>query len=178
MVNLLLSFSHQLKLFRSEFLSNLLLNTNFKEGAAKVAKLDLIFYSGMCGLDCLQKAVTSNFEENLSKTNVFKIFEILKKNELESEEVKNFVVNNFDTNELLQNGILDMFPEFAVSILKKDAAMKNHESKNIFILETTTLKGPNTGPIVQIGPNTSINECINIIFKKLRFIYGIIIRGI
>ena len=83
-----------IKLFRTEFLSNLLLNTNFKEGAQKVAKLDLsheaseifvkflygfslsrdenfeilkelIFYAGMCGLDCLQKAVTSNFEENL-----------------------------------------------------------------------------------------------------------------
>ena len=79
----------------------------------------------MCGLDCLQKAVTSNFEENLSKTNVFKIFEILKKNEVESEEVKNFVVNNFDSSELLQSDILDKFPEFAVSILKKDAAIQN-----------------------------------------------------
>ena len=114
------------KLYRSEFLTNLLLNTSFKEGAEKVATLDLsheasemfvkflygfslpwdnsksfeiykelIFYAGMCGLECLQEAVTSVFEEILSKTNVFKIFEILKINKVESQEVKNFVVNNF-----------------------------------------------------------------------------------
>ena len=187
------------KLYRSEFLTNLLLNTSFKEGAEKVATLglsheasemfvkflygfslpwddsksfeiykELIFYAGMCGLECLQEAVTSVFEENLSKTNVFKIFEILKINKVESQEVKNFVVNNFDTSELLKKDLLDKFPEFAVSILKKDAAMKDSEAMTIFALETTTLKGPNTGPIVQIRPNNPIAECLVFSFDKTK----------
>ena len=125
----------------------------------------------MCGLDCLQKAVTSVFEKNLNKTNVFKVLEILKKNQVSSEEVRNFVVNNFDKKELLQNDLLEKFPEIAVSMVKKDEAMK--DIVNIFVLETTTLRGPNTGPIVQIGPNTSINECLQFSFNKSWMIYGI-----
>ena len=74
---------------------------------------------------------------------MFKNFEIIKINKVESQEVKNFVVNNFDTSELLKKDLLDKFPEFAVSILKKDAAMKDSEAMTIFALETTSSLVPN-----------------------------------
>jgi len=182
---------------RSEFLSQLLLNTNFKEGADKVADLDLsneasekfikflygfslswdnsknfdifrelIFYAGMCGLNCLQEAVTSDFKQIVNKTNVFEILEILKINQVDSEEVRNFVVDSFDRSELVQRNILEKFPKVAVSIVKKDANMAVF--KKIFALETTMIKGTNTGPIVQISPDTAIDECVCIEFSSER----------
>jgi len=184
---------------RSEFLTNLLLNTNFKEGTEKVAKLDLshkasekfvkflygfslswdkskhfeilkelIFYAGMCGLGCLQKAATSVFEENLDKTNVLTIFEILKKNEVDSAEVVNFVVENFTRSELLQKKIFEKFPEVAVSIVKKEANMIDF--RKILALDTTSnIQGPNTGPIVKICQNTTIDEHVEFYFEKSTF---------
>ena len=82
---------------------------------------ELVFYAGMCGLDCLQKAAASLLVKKLSKRNMPDIFEILKKNNIESEDALNFVTENFEKSELMQKNLHKKFPKLAVALLEKEA---------------------------------------------------------
>ena len=132
---------------------------------------ELVFYAGMCGLYCLQKAAASVLVKKLSKQNVSEIFEILSKNKIESEDALNFVIGNFEKSELLQKEIHKKFPEVAVAVLENEAEMRAAEKT--FVLQIASLKcfnnGPNgniskTGSSVQIFPNYSLNNSIQFQF--------------
>ena len=134
---------------------------------------ELVFYAGMCGLYCLQKAAASVLVKKLSKQNVSEIFGILSKNKIESEDALNFVIGNFEKSELLQKEIHKKFPEVAVAVLENEAEMKAAEKT--FVLQIASLKCFNnrsngniskTGSSVQILPNHSLNNSIQFRFPK------------
>eukprot|EP00092_Neocalanus_flemingeri_P009105 GFUD01009803.1.p1 GENE.GFUD01009803.1~~GFUD01009803.1.p1 ORF type:complete len:309 (-),score=61.73 GFUD01009803.1:238-1164(-) len=82
---------------------------------------ELIALGEMYQIDDLKTAAAMIIDKNISKERVFTIAEVAAKHNADEafDKCVEFIVNNFEIQDLIQNGMLDQFPKIAVSILKK-----------------------------------------------------------
>eukprot|EP00092_Neocalanus_flemingeri_P044732 GFUD01049696.1.p1 GENE.GFUD01049696.1~~GFUD01049696.1.p1 ORF type:complete len:287 (+),score=66.09 GFUD01049696.1:46-906(+) len=82
---------------------------------------ELIALGEMYQIDDLKTAAAMILDKNISKERVFTIAEVAAKHNADEafDKCVEFIVNNFEIQDLIQNGMLDQFPKMALSILKK-----------------------------------------------------------